>query len=98
MDAGDEKRPLCGEGSAALVALAGRPGLRCFIPGHEDNTGLRRTKWTLYLVSGYFSSMRKIPVTTGLSFLPSVLANALMVSSVPRTMIGARYTGELFTG
>ena len=33
--------------------------------------------------------IRKIPVTTGLSFLPFALANALMVNSVPFTTIGA---------
>ena len=33
--------------------------------------------------------MRKIPVTTGLSFLPGELANALMVSWLPITLIGA---------
>jgi hypothetical protein len=42
--------------------------------------------------------MRKIPVTTALSFLPATLANDLMVSSDPITMIGSRYTGELATG
>jgi hypothetical protein len=36
-----------------------------------------------------YCPMRKIPVTTGLSFLPAALANDLIVSSVPSTMIGA---------
>jgi len=40
----------------------------------------------------------RLQLTTALSFLPDVLANDLMVSSVPFTMIGASYTGELATG
>ena len=43
-------------------------------------------------------SMRKIPVTTGLSFRPGTLENDLIVNSAPFTMIGASYTGELATG
>jgi hypothetical protein len=35
------------------------------------------------------SPILKIPVTTGLSFLPLALAKALMVNSVPFTIIGA---------
>jgi hypothetical protein len=35
------------------------------------------------------SPILKIPVTTGLSFLPVALAKALIVNSVPFTIIGA---------
>ena len=42
--------------------------------------------------------MRKMPVTTELSFFPGDAAKALIVSSVPFTMIGARYTGEESNG
>src|ERR1700677_822425 len=42
--------------------------------------------------------MRKIAVTTALSFFPGALANALISTPAPLTTIGARYTGELAVG
>ena len=39
-----------------------------------------------------------MPVTTALSFLPGELANDLIVSPVPFTIIGAVYTGESAIG
>ena len=39
-----------------------------------------------------------MPVTTALSFLPGALANDLIVSPVPFTIIGAVYTGESAIG
>ena len=43
----------------------------------------------LRIDGGNQSPILKIPVTTGLSFLPVALAKALIVNSVPFTIIGA---------
>lgn len=55
------------------------------------------------LEPGYFlpaagSRTRYVPVTTALSFLPGTLANALMVSAVPFTRMGAPYTSDAAVG
>jgi hypothetical protein len=69
------KRELSTEGETFVATRGGQGGCEVGVPDESRDQ--------------CYSAIRKIPVTTELSFLPGANANALIVKAVPFTMIGA---------